>query len=56
MARHAPYLGVGVHLNPAERVPISPVRAIPTLVDRRGRLYLSLGQLWKGIVTRQVFY
>ncbi len=54
MLRYAPYLGVGVHLNLTQGIPVSPVHAIPTLVDRRGRLYLSPSQLWRGIVTRRL--
>jgi chitin disaccharide deacetylase len=54
MLPHAPYLGVGVHLNLTQGTPVSPAHAIPTLVDKRGRLYLSPGRLWRGIVTRRV--
>jgi len=54
IARHAPDLGVGIHLNLTQGIPVSPAHTIRTLVDKRGRLYLSPGRLWRGVVTRQV--
>jgi chitin disaccharide deacetylase len=54
MGRQASALGVGVHLNLTEGVPVSPARNIPSLVDRRGRLHLNPGRLLLGIVTGQV--
>jgi predicted glycoside hydrolase/deacetylase ChbG (UPF0249 family) len=54
MARREYDLGVGVHLNLTEGAPVSPVREIPTLINRQGRLHLSPLHLAQGIITRQV--
>jgi predicted glycoside hydrolase/deacetylase ChbG (UPF0249 family) len=54
LSRKAPHLGIGAHLNLSEGEPVSPAFTIHSLVDGRGRLYLTPGRLWKGIVTRQV--
>lgn len=54
MGSQASTLGIGVHLNLTEGVPVSPARNIPSLVDRRGRLYLNPCRLLLGIVTGQV--
>ena len=54
LSRQTPGLGIGVHLNLSEGVPVSPARRIPSLVDADGRLHLTPVQLWKGIATRQV--
>jgi chitin disaccharide deacetylase len=54
MGDRAPQLGVGVHLNLTEGVPVSPAWNIPSIVDRRGRLHLNPGRLAQGIMTRQV--
>ncbi len=54
MRRQAPHLGIGAHLNLSEGIPVSPAFRIPSLLNGRGRLYLTPGRLWKGIVTRQV--
>ena len=54
IGRRSPWLGVGVHLNLTKGIPVSPPSKIPTLVDLRGRLHLTPGRLWKGIVTQQV--
>src|SRR6266699_3551266 len=51
MARQAPHLSVAIHLNLTQGIPVSPANAIPTLVDKRGRLNLSPGQLGSGVVT-----
>jgi chitin disaccharide deacetylase len=53
-SRRAPTLGVGVHLNLSEGVPISPPESIPTLVDDLGRLHLTPGRLLEGILVRHV--
>jgi hopanoid biosynthesis associated protein HpnK len=53
-SRRAPSLGVGVHLNLSEGVPISRPFDVPTLVDDRGRLHLTPGGLLKRILTRRV--
>jgi predicted glycoside hydrolase/deacetylase ChbG (UPF0249 family) len=47
-------LGIGVHLNLTEGVPVAEASHIPTLVDRGGRLYLTPARLWVGISTGQV--
>lgn len=54
MSLQAPRLGVGVHLNLSEGVPISPASKIPTLLDARGRLHLTPGRLWAAILKRKV--
>jgi predicted glycoside hydrolase/deacetylase ChbG (UPF0249 family) len=54
MGRRASDLGIGVHLNLSEGVPVSSATNIPSLVDRRGRLHLSPGRLLLGIVTQRV--
>jgi chitin disaccharide deacetylase len=54
LSRRAPQLGIGVHLNLTEGVPVSPAWRIPTLANREGRLHLSPGRLLRGILTRQV--
>ncbi len=47
-------LGIGVHLNLTEGMPVADASLIPTLVDRRGRLYLTPPRLWAGIALGQV--
>ena len=54
MARREYALGIGVHLNLTEGLPVSPAWKIPTLVDHQGRLHLSPRRLAQGIMTRQV--
>jgi chitin disaccharide deacetylase len=53
-SRQAPALGVGVHLNLSEGMPISPSTSIPTLVNDAGQLHLTPGRLLQGIVTHRV--
>ena len=50
----APRLGIGVHLNLSEGVPVSPTFKVPSLVDARGRLHLTPSRLWAGILRRKV--
>ena len=45
LARSRPTLGVGLHVNLTEGVPVLPPREVPTLVDRRGRFRSLLPQL-----------
>ncbi len=47
-------LGVGVHLNLSQGMPVSSPEIIPSLVDPQGRLYLRPGMLWKGIAMGRV--
>src|SRR5215475_9262550 len=54
MSRQAPQLGIGVHLNLTEGIPVSPAFDIPSLVDTRGRLHLTPGRLWAAILKRKV--
>lgn len=54
MSLRAPRLGVGVHLNLSEGVPVSPAAKIPTLLDARGRLHLTPGRLWAAVWKRKV--
>ena len=54
ISRRAPHLGVGVHLNLTEGVPVSPALRIPSLVDHNGQLHLSPGRLLQALVTREV--
>jgi chitin disaccharide deacetylase len=50
-SRTAPGLGVGVHLNLSEGVPVSPARRIPTLVNQQGRLHLTPGHLLRSMLS-----
>lgn len=52
--RGVPALGVGVHLNLSEGVPVSRPYNIRTLIDDRGRLHLTPGRLLEGILRRRV--
>ena len=54
IARLAPRLGFGVHLNLTSGEPVSRPRQIPTLVDRNGRLHLSPTRLLWALPARQV--
>ena len=54
LSRQMPRLGVGVHLNLSEGMPVSPAPRIPSLLNAHGRLHLTPGRLWKGIATRRV--
>jgi chitin disaccharide deacetylase len=54
LSLQVPHLGIGAHLNLSEGEPVSPALRIPSLVDARGRLYLTPGRLWKGIASRRV--
>jgi predicted glycoside hydrolase/deacetylase ChbG (UPF0249 family) len=54
MARRATRLSVGVHLNLTQGVPVSPPSAVPSLVDARGRLYLTPGRLLGRLITRRI--
>lgn len=54
MARRAPELGIGVHLNLTEGVPVSPIFNVPTLVNGSGRLHLTPARLGAGIFTGKV--
>jgi predicted glycoside hydrolase/deacetylase ChbG (UPF0249 family) len=54
MGRRAYDLGIGVHLNLTEGLPVSPASNISTLVNRQGRLHLNPRRLLQGIMTRQV--
>lgn len=49
LARARPDLGVGWHINLTEGGPVSPPRAVPSLVDRRG-LFRPLGAQLRGIL------
>jgi predicted glycoside hydrolase/deacetylase ChbG (UPF0249 family) len=49
-----PRLGIGVHLNLTEGMPVADASHIRTLVDRGGRLHLTPARLWAGIATGQV--
>ena len=54
MGRREYTLGIGVHLNLTEGVPVSEARKIRTLTNLKGRLYLTPPLLLMGIMTRQV--
>lgn len=54
MARRAPRLSVGVHLNLTQGIPVSPPSGIPSLVDARGRFYLTPGRLLCRLITRRI--
>jgi predicted glycoside hydrolase/deacetylase ChbG (UPF0249 family) len=47
-------LGIGVHLNLTEGMPVADACHIRTLVGRGGRLHLTPARLWAGIATGQV--
>jgi predicted glycoside hydrolase/deacetylase ChbG (UPF0249 family) len=47
-------LGIGVHLNLTEGMPVADASHIRTLVDRGGRLHMTPARLWAGIATGQV--
>ncbi len=47
-------LGIGVHLNLTEGMPVADASHVPTLVDRGGRLHLTSPRLWAGIALGQV--
>ena len=47
-------LGIGVHLNLTEGMPVADASQIRTLVDRRGRLSMAPARLWVGIAAGQV--
>jgi predicted glycoside hydrolase/deacetylase ChbG (UPF0249 family) len=47
-------LGIGVHLNLTEGMPVADASHVPTLVDRGGRLHLTPPRLWAGIALGQV--
>ena len=50
----APRLGVGVHLNLSEGIPVSPASRIPTLVDEQGRLHLKPGRLLRVLLRGRI--
>jgi hopanoid biosynthesis associated protein HpnK len=54
MAMRAPRLSVGVHLALTQGIPVSPAWEVPTLVDARGRLYLTARQVLNRIVTHRI--
>ncbi len=47
-------LGIGVHLNLTEGMPVADASHIRTLVDVGGRLHMAPTRLWAGIATGQV--
>jgi predicted glycoside hydrolase/deacetylase ChbG (UPF0249 family) len=53
-SKQAPRLGIGVHLNLSEGIPVSPTFRVQTVVDAKGRLHLTPTRLWKAVVQRQV--
>jgi len=54
LSRQMPRLGIGVHLNLSEGMPVSPAAKIPSLLNARGRLYLTPGRLWRAIAARRI--
>jgi hopanoid biosynthesis associated protein HpnK len=54
MAMRAPRLSVGVHLALTQGIPVSPGFEVPTLVDARGRLYLTARQFLNRVVTHRI--
>jgi chitin disaccharide deacetylase len=54
VSRRAPGLGVGVHLNLSEGIPVSPPGRIMTLVDHRGRLHFTPGRLLQALLRRSI--
>jgi hopanoid biosynthesis associated protein HpnK len=53
-SKRFPRLGIGVHLNLTDGVPVADPSQIRTLVDRGGRLHMTPARLWAGIATGQV--
>jgi predicted glycoside hydrolase/deacetylase ChbG (UPF0249 family) len=53
-SKRFPRLGIGVHLNLTEGMPVADPSHIRTLVDRAGRLHMTPARLWAGIATGQV--
>jgi predicted glycoside hydrolase/deacetylase ChbG (UPF0249 family) len=53
-SKRFPRLGIGVHLNLTEGMPVADPFLIRTLVDRGGRLHMTPTRLWAGIATGQV--
>ena len=54
MARTAPRLGLGVHLNLTQGRPVSPAQRITSLVSSDGQFHWSPGRLLRALVMRQV--
>src|SRR5262249_40646690 len=54
LARAAPRLGVGVHLNLSEGRPVSDPGSVPSLVDERGPFYASPVRLLARILLGEV--
>jgi predicted glycoside hydrolase/deacetylase ChbG (UPF0249 family) len=53
-SKRFPRLGIGVHLNLSEGIPVADASRIRSLVDRGGRLHLTPASLWAGIATGNV--
>jgi chitin disaccharide deacetylase len=53
-SRRTPALGVGVHLNLSEGIPVAPARSVPTLLDQQGRLQLKPGRLLRGLLKGRI--
>ncbi len=53
-SRQEPMLGVGIHLNLSEGIPVSPPFKIPTLVNDQGRLHLTPARLLEHILARRL--
>jgi hopanoid biosynthesis associated protein HpnK len=53
-SRRTRTLGVGVHLNLSEGLPVAPARSVPTLLDQHGRLQLKPGRLMRGLLKGRV--
>jgi len=53
-SRRTRALGVGVHLNLSEGIPVAPASSVPTLLDGRGRLQLKPGRLLRGLLRGRV--
>jgi len=54
MSRRATRLSLGVHLNLTQGIPLSAPSAVPSLVDARGRLYLTPSRLLSRLITGRI--
>jgi len=54
LARQAPGLGVGVHLNFTEGQPVAPASSVPSLVNGQGFFARKPASLWQALISGRV--
>ncbi len=54
LSRQAPRLGIGVHLNLTEGMPLAPVSSIPSLVNAQGCFARKPAELWRAMIMGRV--